>query len=299
MKMLVAPYPRLSALPGTDWELVVGQVSRPIGESIDDWDPSQDLQAKRHVLIEPNEIRGQTGLGARSRVRLLGGWHCDATRTRSFTSTIDISLEEDGGEIDLVAAVVGKDVAIAITLETHLILLFADDDSNPLAARDVGASLWVDGHRVNLEGVASRFPTEWIDFTRGPYPNDAVWYLDWDPARPEYSVLGGMRLYLNIGHPRLKAVLDRGDGESKLLRETIRAEVARQLVTGGLTSTAFLDDVDGHDEETVGAAIRRLVKVLMPGYSAVAARDLLLRDPGRFEARLQAGLRYLHEEEDR
>lgn len=299
MKALGAPYAVVPELIATPWQLMVDGLQQDLGPSIDDWDPSRNLELRRTISIDPQMILQTSGLGVGSRVRLVAGWHCDATRTREFTHLLNVTLDDGAPfDVDMECSIEGHDVAVAVTLETRLVLLQAVDAS-PIAASDIGASLWDDAFRVSLEGLASRFPAEWIDFSRAAYPTEAAWYLDWSPDFPEYSVLGGIRLYLNSSQPKLRTILE-GDGpDAALLRQTMRLEIARQMLAGGLTSEVFVENAETFEEETVGAAIRRLVNVVFIGDSIQAARDLMRRDPGRFEAQLQAQLGYLSEEEEK
>ena len=298
MKISGTPHATIPQLIATPWQLHVRGEPVELQSFVEGWDPSVDLEFRRTIQMDPAMVRETTGLGRASKVRLLAGWYCDATRSRCFTSELDVSLRDDDPlDIEVSCEVAGRDVAVSIALETRLILIRASGDSSEISATATGASLWDDELRIPLEGVASRFPTEWIDFTHAAYPNEAAWYLDWDPSRPEYSVLGGMRLYLNSSHPRLPRLLKPTAPECAVLWQTIRIEIARLIVRGGLASDEFVENSDSFEDETVGAAIRRLVNVVFVGDSVHAARDLMVRDPGRFDAQLQARLGYLQEDD--
>ena len=299
MKAVSPPYATVPELIATPWTVRMDGREVSLEDGIRDWDPSVNLHFSRSISVDVTTVRKASGLGPGSLVRLLAGWHCDATRTREFTSELDLELgEEEDADVQVSCSAAGRDVAISLSLECHLILLRRSPDSAPTAAQDLGASLWVDVQAVNLEGAASRFPMEWIDFRGAAYPSQAAWCLDWDPDRPEHSVLGGMRLYLNSSHPRLVQQLDSENPESSVLWQSIRIEVARQLLSGGLLSDEFAKTADQYDDGTVGATIRRLANVVFRGDSIEAARDLLLRDPGRFGAYVQDRLRYLSEESE-
>lgn len=297
MKAVSPPYATVPELIATPWTVSIDGREVSLEDGIRDWDPGVDLHCSRSISVDVATLRKVSGLGSGSSVRLLAGWHCDATRTREFTSELDLELEgEEEAEVHVSCDVAGRDVAISLSLECHLVLVRRSPDSEQTAAYDLGASLWADVQTVNLEGVAGRFPMEWIDFRGAAYPSQAAWCLDWDPDRPEHSVLGGMRLYLNSSHAGLAQQLDSEHVESSVLWQSIRIEVARQLISGGLLSDEFVERADQYDDGTVGATIRRLANVVFRGDSIEAARDLLFRDPGRFGAYVQDRLRYLSEE---
>lgn len=282
---------RFSAAPW--WVGLDGDEPEALAETLDGWDPSRLVRAKRTVELAPNDIARQTGLGAKSVVRVAAGWYCDATRTRVFCSDHTFTLDERERELQLALEIQGSEIASAVELLTQFVLVEAAEDSRSTAARVPGSVLYSDSAKVHVEGVASRFPMEWIAFEEAGFPTKAAWFLDWDPTAPHNSVLGGLRIYFNASHPRLSKLLEAEDEKTAMLLEIIHVDIVRQIVTGVSESVEFNEHRGEFDEGTIGQLARRILRIYFPGYSTTALVALRRTDHARFEAGLQGAARLL------
>ena len=81
------------------------------------------------------------------------------------------------------------------------------------------------------------------------------------------------------------------DAELDRIRETLRFDIARQLVSGTLSNGDFLADPDGFPPESVGATVRRLCRGVLFPYSTLDELAVRVkREPARFDADLQAAV---------
>lgn len=69
--------------------------------------------------------------------------------------------------------------------------------------------------------------------------------------------------------------------------------IAHALITGGLSNDDYLDSPDQFPEGSVGAAVRRLLRVAFPQRNPREIASLLKAQPDRFDSDLQGGLRLL------
>lgn len=295
MRAIAAPHRMVRSIETTPWVRATSAGVEELGDGVPEWDTSIELRFQRRVTLEHSVLLTESGLAEDSVLRLVASWYCPATRTRHVASRDDVVLGSKGkSALDVAVKAPGENIAAAFELETVLVLISAADGSFPTAAERIGTILWRDARPVVIEGVASRFPIEWIDFTKSPYPDEASWYLDWSPEAPEYSVLGGLRLYLNAKKPALRKLLEDSEStESKLFWNMIRVDVTRQLIFGLINSPEFVKDPTGFADDTVAATVRRLINVLFPGESIDSVRELVRQRPARVESQIQARLHHI------
>jgi hypothetical protein len=259
------------------------------------WDPSVDIDVSRSVTIDMDAFVTETGLYEGTTVRLCAGWFCDRTRTREVIDHRNVEVRRTGSLHELFVRVEapGSSLAHAVSLETRVILVARAEGSSPIAARIPGSVLWEDRNVVDLEGLGSRFPTEWADFATSVYPEEAAWALDWSPQDLDCSTLGAIRLLLNQKHAVVSELLRENPPSmaAKLVWDAIRVDVARQLVLGALSNDDFVNAPDAFHDGTLGATIRRMLRTYFPHDGIPTLRSLRERNPAQLETRLQASLR--------
>jgi hypothetical protein len=111
----------------------------------------------------------------------------------------------------------------------------------------------------------------------------------------DLPVLGGMQLLVNAGHPTVAAAITTGaemEG-ARYIRDAMKFDVARALVAGALTNHEF-DLESDYEEESIGAALQRLVRVAFPRRQIDELRIRHARSPSDLEADLQAFLGLFH-----
>lgn len=258
------------------------------------WDPSVDVEVSRTLTVATDALIEETGLEEGSVVRLCAGWFCERTRTREVTDQIDLRLERASTirELSLRVEAPGSSLAHAVVLETRVVLVTPNEGSSPISATMPGSVLWEDHSVLDLEGLGSRFPTEWADFTTSIYPDEAAWALDWSPQDLGCSTLGAVRLLLNQKHPASELLRqDSPSPAAKLVWDVIRLDIARQLIMGALANDDFVREPEEFAEGTLGATVRRMIRTYFPHESIPTLRSLGARNPALLESRLQASLR--------
>lgn len=288
------PYRCVTELPGGPWEVGLDDEKRTTApESLAGWDMSRTVRAHRIVMFDPASVARETGLGPKSRLRLVAGWSSEGTRTREFQFRRDLNVDGEATEVELTIDIDGRLLGPTFSLETAIVLLKGCATSDGTAARIPGSLLFEDSTKIYIEGLGRRFPMEWIAFEEAGYPRGAAWYLDWDQEEMDRSVLGGMRLYLNASHADLSERLEANDATTDAILETMQMDVVRQLISGAVGSADFRQHDGPFEPDTLGDLTMRLIRVYFPGYSAKALAELRVRNPALFESQLQAAFRFL------
>lgn len=284
------------AVRANPWLVREGDLVEPLGDEYDGFDPAAMLALSCRVFLDQRRIRRACGLGDGDRVGVVGLWSSSSTRLRG-ASRPEV-LAEDAGEatVDLSLALESHSLGGTLVLRTAVILVTRHHDPAPLVPNLLGSVLWEarEPQRVDLEGAATRFPTELREFGRGnSFPPGAAWILDWEPGDLSLPVLGSVRLYMNATHPVMPGLAAGArDPASVVILEALKFDIARQLLTGAFRNPEFVRDSLGYEDGTVGATLRRLcTRVLFPYESIEVVAHRATRDPARFEAELQAGLR--------
>ena len=163
---VVKVYPYLLPSPDrievTDWRQNVDNEDQPLQFLLLHWDPGMSLHVMATVVIDLEGIRSDCHLAPEDMLRLVILWNSSGTGLRgrgnyidlkspfSFPVTLDLNIE-------------GQLLADRIRIEMCLVL--AHGNSNfALAPQRPGSILWRVEKTMILEGLASRFPTELIDF---------------------------------------------------------------------------------------------------------------------------------------
>lgn len=265
-----------------------------IGDRIDHWDPVTDLDLARAVTVDLDAVRLQCRLGSTAAFALTASWRAP-TRTRLG----DVGAIVELGNLDgLVRAPVGLVVpgpesGGRLDITTRLVLRRAGADASPISPRRAGTVLWTETQRVALEGSAARFPMTAADFSNlARVPDEAAWYVEWDPQDLEAPVLGGMRLLLNTRHSRIISAVRTAtdDPAAPIVRSLIECDVARHLIRAALDNEAFVGTAEGFPDESVGRLLADLIAVVWPGVPVPSLRARALQDPARIDADIQASL---------
>lgn len=265
------------------------------------WDPGMDVHVNMTVKVDRALLQQECQLAGNDVVRLAIVWQSSGTQLRGAGPSVDFPLsgENDGPgaevlEIKLEAKIPGDKVARRLDVEARLTLAGIGLSDSPIAATSPGSRLWDVRETILLEGDASRFPVETVDFTtRSSLPDSAGWYLEWDRHDLEAPLHGRLRLLINSENKMVReAVLaPGGTPEAAALVATIEYTVAHALIVGALADEAFVADPEQYEEGSVGAAIRRLLRVAFPDFSAPEVATLWQQRPDFFDSQLQSGLR--------
>lgn len=297
MRTPVAPtylLPEDDVVTGGPWTDAEGA---EIGERIDHWDPVTDLALTRAVTVDLDALRRQCGLGTQSTFALLATWRAP-TRTRLGGTGERLSLGALAGVVraPLSLDIPGSESGGRLDLTTRLVLRSPGPDPSPISPRRPGSILWTETYRVALEGGAARFPTAAADFSSiARVPDNAAWYLDWDPHDLSQPVMGGLRLLVNQANDRVVSAVRTasGDPASTAVRAFILVDVARQLIRTTIESEDFVAAPDSFPDNSVGRMARDLIATVWPGLTVEAVRTRALSEAPRFDAEVQAALELL------
>ncbi len=283
-------WPYLRADPGriktSGWLLSHPDGDRRLDEALGDWDPATPVNLKQTIHADLDGIRTDCRLPPEARLRLTTYWHSNGTRIRG----VGARLELNGAEltVPLTLGVDGFNLSGSIGLHS-VISLSQALPPRPIIAWRPGTILWQESHTLRLEGGGSRFPMEILDFTKcgWQFPNRAAWMLEWDPEDLELPVLGGMRLYLNSDHPRVKRMLEfPKELDVRIFQGAMQYDVARTLIRGALLNPEFIQRDEPWPTDSVGKTIWLLFRSFT-GDSPETLRQMMDNDVARFEARLQ------------
>jgi hypothetical protein len=263
-----------------------------LGYIVVDWDSTVTLLAKRDVTLDIGGIWEDCRLGKGDCLLMTSMWHSPQTSLRGI-GTPQTIRKTSKGDLESSIEVPGHSVAGDVVLISQLTLSSVTGDSRPtLAPAAPGSILWQDEYKVTLEGGASRFPVEKVDFSSS-FPSGAGWILDWDKSEPGAMFLGCVRLYLNSEHECVcRAVEGPLDSPSNsAIVSSIYFDVGRTLVRGMLADEGFRHDYETYEDGTVGGVVTGLMKALFPGETPEELFAEMRERSEYFDARLQHGLR--------
>lgn len=259
----------------------------PIRGALSGWDYDTKLVLQRHIELEPLRALEETGfegkeVDLRLNVISLTGPNC----YRSLVSTHEVPLIDDWRH-DIEISMNSGDLAETLTLKTEITLRSTIEHKMPFVASTVGSRLYLDTEKIQLEGNLGRFPMEHVDFKKsmpGLRANEAMWYLDWDPSRPDSRFLGAVLLYINASQ---QEVSERIRTMDPVLMAVLRCDVIRTMCEGMLQNEEFVSGFDHFDSDTLGGQVRDWLVAAFDDTIPDVLKNMMQNSPGRFEARIQ------------
>lgn len=290
----VIAYPYRRPLEGristTPWQLISGASEALLGEGLPHWDYNTPVHVTRTINLDIEGVRADCMLSKSDRLRIAVVWVSSGTNLRGAGSSLDLSNKDKNQSVQLQLKVAGQFLAHNIRIRTQLILADYGNAESRLAAKIPGSVLWLEEKNVLLEGVATRFPVESIDFGKSSWmPSGAGWFLDWDKDDLNQRMLGGPRVYINSLHSRIvKAVTASApDREDQAIISAIYFDIGRTLIRGGLENDDFVADHLGYPDGTVGSVIRRLLTAIFPEMGPKGLRQMMDERSSEFDCLLQ------------
>jgi hypothetical protein len=258
------------------------------------WDPFTELALARAVTVNVDVVRTQCRLGKQSTFAVIATWRAP-TRTRLGGASARIDLGDLTGVVraPLSLTIAGRETGGRLDLTTQLVLRSPGPDPTTISPRRPGSILWTETQRVALEGGAARFPTAAADFSSiARVPDNAAWYLDWDPHDLSQPVMGGLRLLVNKANERVVSAVRTAsaDPASSTVRAFILVDVARQVIRGSVENEQFIAAPDSFPDNSIGRMARDLIATIWPGLTVDAVRARALSQAPRFETEIQAAL---------
>lgn len=262
----------------------------PLMPRLTTWDSATDLELSRTIIVHADQVRRDCAISGE--LRLVATWWCPATGIGRLLSAKQILSDSARIEITLNGVVRGADVSEKMTLRTLLVLPSGTRAEQPLSPRRPGSILWEDAVDLVLEGSASRFPTESVDFSSLGWPSTSGWFLHWDDTELESPFQRAVRLYINSAHKSVCAAAagPSSNAENRAIMSAIRFDVARSLLCHGLNDEAFVEDPSRWPSESVGDAIFRMLRLYFPHETPRSVAQMLKNQPERFSLYLQSTL---------
>jgi hypothetical protein len=276
------------------WKLHEGDLASDLPRALPHWDFNTKLQLSRWVSVDLNAFRTDCGLSQGDRLRLVAAWRASGTALRGRATAVELPVDEQQWQGRLVFSLSGHDLGGVVRISTQVVLASEINPARLLTARLPGSILWKDEWSVAVEGRASRFPVEIIDFTSTSWaPEHAGWYLSWNSDDLHRPFLGNVRLYINEKHPKVATAVQapEANAENQAIVSAIFFDVGRLLLTGVLESVEFLDDPEGFGEGSTGKAVWRMMRAVFPTESPTTLRNTLGERAAYFNAVLQQQLK--------
>jgi hypothetical protein len=262
-----------------------------VGDRLDHWDPFVELDLARIVEVDLDGTRRACQLSEDAAFALVATWSSNRTRMTGDGTIVELGSLRGTVRTALTMIVPGSEAGGRLTLRTRLVLRYPGEEPSPISPRRIGAILWEEECNLAVEGGAARFPITAADFKAIAYcPDNAAWFLEWDPGDLEAPVLGGMRLLVNSGNESIPDMLRSGssDPRAAVLRSFVTFDVARSLIAGALRNDRFVDDPESFEDGTIGRMISELIALCWPGKPIPSMRSRINEDTAVVNAEIQA-----------
>jgi hypothetical protein len=269
------------------------------GMLLKSWDQSTDIAVSRTISVDIAKFAASGLLPKGSKVKLFCTWWSSRTGLRGSGPARLIVVDpadRKKEEFVLPLKVPGSKLSGIVQIRTVATLdLLADQDSaSALSPKRQGAILWEDSIEIVLEGSGSKFPISVVDFVEtGIGPERSCWLFDWSPSDISLPAMATMRVYVNSRHAVFHAACTATEPieSQRLLRETMRygltCEMVRHAVDRAEDLEAAAQDLPS---DSAGRVLWDLLERVFPGRSPLSCRELLLQEPGKFHAEVQAAV---------
>jgi hypothetical protein len=294
------PYLRasLNRIQNTVWLQLTDRGERPLPGLLPHWDPGMPLLIRITMDVDVEGIWADCKLAPDDILRIAILWYSPGTGLRGQGSIIDLPKANSIRSTMLEFNIEGILLSDKVRFELQLVLAFHGKmrDQFKLAAKRPGSILWREEKVVILEGQGTRFPTELVNFADTQWlPQNAGWFLDWDPKTLDESVLGNLRLFLNTENEPVRRSAVESLQADQPIRDIIMFDVGRALISGALENDDFIQYAGDYEDGSVGASVRRLLRALFPNESIEGIAQRYHHSRSRFECDLQDHFRLFKE----
>jgi hypothetical protein len=246
------------------------------------------MEFGRSIELRPRETIESIGLtNSTARLSVVVTAETGPTSYRWLVASNDVPDAAEW-QHDIRFAVDSAHLAQRLSLVTEVLLATRVSDAGRFIPNRLGSRLFRDAKVIQLEGSLGRFPMEMIDFRKGlPFLQapDALWYLDWDPSRPESQFLGTVLLYINSAHPEVSNLVQAAE---PTILSILRCDVIRAMSQAMLENEEFLASYADYGTDTVGGQVREWLLMAFGDQKPTLLQSKLESAPGRFEAQLQS-----------
>ena len=292
IKML--PYILLSPdyIRAIKWQQRVNNEDISLQEIMPHWDIGMTLHLSVTIEVSLDDIRKNCYLASNDQLRAVIVWHSPGTNLRGRGDYVDLDSNNTSLPVTLALTLSGGLLADRVRIEVQIVLATPGKSNSKLSAHHPGSILWHEEKMIILEGLASRFPTELIDFAESSWlPEHSSWFLDWDNTDLNQMALQGLRLFINSRNPKIKRAVTDSLSLDEIIREIIQFDVGRTLIIGALENNAFVQNPDVYIDGSIGCYVRRLLRTLFAGESWNGIVDRYHLSHSHFECELQARFR--------
>lgn len=290
MRVVTLPYLQAETEPECgQWIVELRGDRQPLPLLLKAWDYTSTITLESVVRISRDQVLRECGLPDDAEIAVIALWSASSTTTRSVGATVPIVGDR---AINLVFEVPAGVAGGRLTIERLIVLVRRGTGGAPLSATRPGSVLWRESRDEQasclLEGDASRFPTDVIDFGQSAL-GDArgVWWLHHDLSDLDANPLACLRIRINSAHP-MGARLVRGTTDSEDVRSVLFWDVHRLLVHAALDSDDFISGWGDFRIGSLGHTLEQICRRLWPYEDAGSLRASRDSDRSRFEAAMQA-----------
>jgi hypothetical protein len=295
--IVIHPHRMADSLSVTMPQWLLTETGAVLGDSIDGWVPSSNLDLSAVIEIDVASFALSTGLSPEDEVTVLCSWQCTATHLRGCSVNPPLKIGDQLKQVALRMTIPAGWMDSGVLLKATICLhRRTATNSDPMVASQPGAILWHDhenGRHVSLG--AGRFPLALVDFkTTGLGEAASSWRLVVDSQDIDAPFKRLARLYINSLNGRVvRALGENARGvESSLIRQLLQYDIEKELVMIGIREHARIN-ASKKDEGTLAAVLHDLLQKRFPEQRADQLSSRMIDDPKGFETELQARLGFL------
>jgi hypothetical protein len=289
MRATVVPYlqPPVGTVNHSGWRVVDSTGDSPLASDLPHWDYQAVLALAAAISIERETALQHCQLAHDTELAVIVTARSDHTNAHGAIADVAVPPQRRY-DLAVEAVLPGHSLGGRLELMTALVVT-RPRPLGPLAPRRPGSILWQTRQRSNLEGSASRFPTDAADFRESrPSQARSAWHLHVDTTDPDASFMSAARLTLNTASEAIRRLLAGHRGpDTHLLLRTLRWDVTRQLVMCALSSEDIEDSPADHESTTVAGVLRSLLAQIWPMDPPSAIRERWRQTPEQLELQIQ------------
>jgi hypothetical protein len=279
-----------------DWRLVGGRALQDEA-LIPEWDQSLTLVMTRILEVDMRFLAGSGTLMPGAQLALIPSWWSEGTGLRGRGESHVVTIGTHGSRLhrfELNLSIPGRELSGRLQMRSSLVLMEPTSEmmKSRIAPHRPGSILWDDSTTIILQGQAARFPISIVDFAGSALgPENACWCFDWSPADVMLPAMATMRLYLNSRHPffHSAAVTQEPSPAQIAARSTLKYCVAEEMIRLALDHAEELEGcAEDFSPASSGRVLTDLLHRVFPGASPIACRERRTKEPGMFQADIQA-----------
>lgn len=266
---------------------------QPVSGELEGWDYASTMKLRTRTVVDVDRVHEACRTSEDAEFQLVCVWDCQSSGIRRVGARHTLVRSGEQEIISELTIPPGL-VAERIRVERQLILTRPGEDPGDFAPDVAGAIvLWERGDEwisIALEGSGGRFPVEVVDFSAQGRPG-ASWWLDVSYTDLDDSFLGAVRLYLNDGHPAIRALLeDPSSDQARATLSVIQWDATRKLLLRLVPALVEQGRESRQMEEgSVGEVVGRMCRSLLRRDPA-SVRTMIDRDEDRFELVVQEAM---------